>query len=91
MSNKESVRDAGTCIGGFLGMFFGAMIGFAVCMKAVVDRVARNDGAVNANQALLPFLGVLAAGCVGAAVGAVLVRLAFATYAMMFSKPREKR
>ena len=72
-------------------MFLGAMIGFAVCMKAVVDRVARNDGTVHADQALLPFLGVLVAGCVGAAVGALLVRLAFAAYTMVFSKPGEKR
>ncbi|HEY1377105.1 MAG TPA: hypothetical protein VGF55_09945 [Gemmataceae bacterium] len=91
MSNKESVRDAGTCLGGFLGMFLGAMLGFAVCMKAVVDRVNRNDGTVHPDQALLPFLGVMAAACVGAAAGALLVRLAFAAYALMFPPPGEKR
>ena len=44
MSNRGSVRDAATCLGGVLGMFLGAMLGFAVCMQSVVDRVARNDG-----------------------------------------------
>jgi hypothetical protein len=91
MSDKESIRDAGTCLGGFLGMFLGAMLGFAICMKFIVDRAARNDGAVDPNQALLPFLGVMAAGCVGAAAGAVLIRLCFAVYAMVFSSPGEKR
>jgi hypothetical protein len=91
MSDKESVRDAGTCLGGFLGMFFGAMLGFAICMKFLVNRVARNDGTVDANQALWPFLGVVAAGCVGAVAGAVLIRLCFAVYTMVFSSPGEKR
>ena len=91
MSNKESVRDAGTCLGGFLGMFLGAMLGFAVCMKFVFDKVARNDGTVHSNQALLPFLGVMAAACVGAVAGALVIRLAFAAYAMVFFPPGEKR
>jgi hypothetical protein len=91
MSDRESVRDAGTCLGGFLGMFLGAMLGFAVCMKFVVDKVNRNDGTVHANQALLPFLGVMAAGCIGAVAGAVLVRLGFAAYTRVFSSPGEKR
>ena len=91
MGNKESVRDAGTCLGGFLGMFLGAMLGFAVCMKFVFDKVARNDGTVRSNQALLPFLGVMAAACVGAVAGALLTRLAFAAYAMVFFPPGEKR
>jgi hypothetical protein len=91
MTNRESVRDAGTCLGGFLGMFLGAMFGFAVCMKTVAERVARNDGTVHPDQALLPFLGVMAAACVGAAAGALLVRLAFAAGAMVFSPPRERR
>src|SRR5688572_31382223 len=46
--------------------------------RSVFDKVARNDGTVQSNQALLPFLGVLAAACAGAAAGALLVRLAFA-------------
>jgi hypothetical protein len=91
MSNNESVRDAGTCLGGFLGMFLGAMLGFAVCMKAVVDRAARNDGTVHSDHALLPFLGVTAAACIGAAAGALVVRLAFAAYTMVFPPPGEKR
>ena len=90
MSNKESVRDAGTCLGGFLGMFLGAMLGFAVCMKFVFDKVARNDGTVQSDQALLPFLGVMAAACIGAVAGALLIRLVFAVYAMVFSSPGEK-
>jgi hypothetical protein len=28
-------------------MFFGAMLGFAICMRFVVDRFARNDGTVS--------------------------------------------
>ncbi len=91
MSDRESVRDATTCLGGFLGMFLGAMLGFAVCMKAVVDRAARNDGTVHPNQALLPFLGVMAAACVGAAAGALLIRLAFAVYTMVSPPPGEKK
>jgi hypothetical protein len=89
MSDRESVRDAGTCLGGFLGMFLGAMLGFAICMKAVVDKVALNDGTIHPNQALLPFLGVMAAGCIGAVAGALLIRLAFAAYARAFASPRE--
>ena len=91
MSDRESVRDAGTCLGGFLGMFLGAMVGFAICMKFMVDKVARNDGTVDPNQALLPFLGVMAAGCIGAVAGALLIRLAFAAYTRVFSSPSEKR
>jgi hypothetical protein len=91
MSDKETVRDAGTCLGGFLGMFLGASPGFAICMKLVVDRVKHNDGTVDQNQAVLPFFGVLAAGCVGAGAGAVLIRLAFAVYTMMFPSPGQKR
>jgi hypothetical protein len=91
MSNKDSVRDAGTCLGGFLGMFLGAMFGFALCMKAVAERVVNNDGTVHPNQALLPFLGVMAAGCIGAVAGAMLVRLGFAAYTMVFSRSGEKR
>jgi hypothetical protein len=60
-------------------------------MKFIVDRAAHNDGTVDPNQALWPFLGVMAAGCVGAVVGAVLIRVCFAVYAMMFSSPGEKR
>lgn len=91
MSDKESIRDAGTCLGGFLGMFLGAMLGFAICMKFIVDRAARNDGAVDPNQAFLPFLGVLAAGCIGAVAGAVLVRFVFAAYTVVFSSLGAKR
>ena len=91
MSDKESVRDAATCLGGFLGMFLGAALGFAICMKFIVDRVARNDGTVHPNQAFLPFVGILAAGCIGAVAGAVLIRLMFGAYTMLFSSPGEKR
>jgi hypothetical protein len=91
MSDKETLRDAGTCLGGFLGMFLGAMLGFAMCMKLVVDRVARNDGTVHPNQAFLPFLGVLAAGCIGAVAGALLIRFLFAAYTTVFSSPGEKQ
>ena len=90
MSDKQSVRDTGTCLGGFLGMFLGAMLGFAICMKFLVDKVARNDGEFDSNLALLAFLGVMATGCIGA-VGAVLIRLVFAAYTMVFSLPGEKR
>lgn len=91
MSNKESVRAAGTCLGGFLGMFLGGMLGFAICMKFMFEKVARNDGTVQSNQALLPFLGVLACACIGAITGAVLIRLVFAFYAMVFSSRGKKR
>jgi hypothetical protein len=90
MSNKESVRDAGTCLGGFLGMFLGAMLGFAFVMKFVVDRVARDDGTVHSNQALLPFLGIMAGACIGAVAGALLIRLVFAACAMVFFSPGDK-
>jgi hypothetical protein len=91
MSETESIRDAGTCLGGFLGMLLGASLGFAVCMKFIVDRAARNDGTIDPNQAFWPFLGVVAAGCVGAVAGAVLIRLAFVVFAMLFASPGEKR
>ena len=87
MSNHESVRDAGTCLGGFLGMFLGAMLGFAICMKSLFEKVARHDGTVQSNQALLPFLGILAAACIGAVAGALLTRLVFAVFTMVFSSP----
>ena len=90
MSNKDSVRDAGTCLGGFLGLFLGGMLGFAICMKVMFEKVARNDGTVQSDQALLPFLGVMAAACIGAVAGALLIRLVFAVYAMVFSSPGEK-
>lgn len=91
MKSNESVRDAGTCLGGFLGLFLGAMLGFAFCMKYMVDRVTRDDGTVHSNQALLPFLGVMAGACVGAAAGALLIRLAFAVYTMAIGSAGEKR
>jgi hypothetical protein len=90
MSKKESVRDAVTCLGGFLGLFFGAMLGFAICMTFVVDKVARMDGTVQQNQALLPFLGVMAAACIGALAGALLIRLVFAVFTVVFSSLGEK-
>ena len=71
-------------------MFLGAMLGFAICMKFVFEKVARNDGTVHSNQALLPFLGVMASACVGAVAGALLIRLVFAVYAKVFSSPGEK-
>lgn len=87
MSNNESWRDAGTCLGGFLGMFFGAMLGFAICLKFIVASVTHNDSPIQPNQALLTFLGVLACGCIGAVAGALLVRLIFAIYAKVFYSP----
>ena len=90
MNKKESVRDAVTCLGGFLGLFLGAMLGFAICLKFVVDKVARNDGTVQQNQALLPFIGVVAAACIGAAAGALLIRLVFAVFTLVFSSPGVK-
>ena len=90
MNKKESVRDAVTCLGGVLGMFLGAMLGFAICMMFVVDKVARNDGTVQQNQALLPFLGVMAAACIGAVAGALLIRLVFAVFTVVFSSSGEK-
>ncbi len=86
----ESARDAGTCLGGFLGMFLGAMLGFAICMKFMFAKVARNDGAVQSNQALLPFLGVMACACIGMVAGALLTRLVFALYAKVFHAPGKK-
>jgi hypothetical protein len=90
MSKQESVRDAVTCLGGVLGMFLGAMLGFAICMMFVVDKVARNDGTVQENQALLPFLGVMAAACIGAVAGALLLRLVLAVVSVVFSSPGGK-
>ena len=90
MSDKQSVRDAGPCLGGFLGMFLGAMLGFAICMKFMFNKVAHNDGTVQSNQALLPFLGVLACACIGAVAGALLIRLVFAVCAMVFISPGRK-
>jgi hypothetical protein len=91
MGKRESVRDTVTCLGGFLGMFFGAMLGFAVCMKFVYEKAARNDATVQPDQALLPFLGIMAAACVGAVAGALLTRLVFAVLTTVFSPPGEKR
>jgi hypothetical protein len=90
MNKKESVRDAVTCLGGFLGMFLGAMLGFAICLRFMVDRITRNDGTVYENQALYPFLGVVAAACIGAMAGALLIRLVFAGFTAVFSSPGEK-
>jgi hypothetical protein len=90
MSDRESVRDAGTCLGGFLGLFLGGVLGFAICMKVMFEKVACNDGTVRSDQAFLPFLGVMAAACIGAVAGALLIRLVFAVYATMFSSPGEK-
>lgn len=88
MNTTESMRDAGTCLGGFLGMFLGAMLGFTICMKFLYEKVSRNDGTVHSNQALLPFLGVLAAACAGAVTGAMMVRLVLAAYTKVFSSKR---
>jgi hypothetical protein len=91
MSKQESVRDAVTCLGGFLGMFFGAMLGFAICMKFVYEKAARNDGTVQPDQAILPFLGIMAAACIGVVAGALLIRLAYAVFTTVFSSPGEKK
>lgn len=71
-------------------MFLGSMLGFAICMKLVFKRVVSNDSTVQSNQALLPFLGVMAAACIGAVAGALSVRLAIAAYTKVFSSPDEK-
>ena len=91
MNKRESLRDACTCLGGFLGMFLGAMLGFAIGMKFVADKVARNDGTVQSNQALLPFLGVMVAACIGTVTGALLFRFVFAVHAIVFYSPGKKR
>jgi hypothetical protein len=64
---------------------------FAVCMTVVVVRTFRNDGAVDANQDLVPLLGVMAAACIEAVEGALLARLGFAIYGMVFSRQGEAR
>ncbi len=89
--NTESARDAGTCLGGFLGMFLGGILGFAICTRFVFDKIARNDGTVHSGQALLPFLGVMAGGCVGAVAGALLIRMLFAVSAIVSVAPPNKR
>lgn len=89
MSNKESAGDAGLCLGGFLGLFLGGILGFAICIRFMFDKIARNDGTVHPNQALIPFLGVMAGACIGAAAGVVLVRLVFAVYTTVFAPPAE--
>src|SRR5262245_6452778 len=91
MSNHENVRDTGTCLGGFLGLFLGSMFGFAICTKLIYERIARNDGTVHLNQALLPFLGVLAGGCAGAVVGALVIRLLFWAHTILFNRSADKR
>jgi hypothetical protein len=72
------------CLGGFLGLFLGGILGFAVCIRFLYDRIANNDGTVHPHQALLPFLGVMAGACVGAAAGVLLMRFLFAVYAIAF-------
>jgi hypothetical protein len=62
------------------------MLGFAVCMKYVVDRIDRNDDTVHSSQALAPFLGIMAGACLGALIGALLIRVVIAVYAMAFSR-----
>jgi len=61
-------------------MFLGAILGFAICTRITFDKIARNDGTVHPDQALLPFLGVMAGGCIGAVAGALLIRFLFAVY-----------
>lgn len=90
MGTNENLRDTGTCLGGFLGMFLGAMFAFAVCMKYMVDKVARDDGSVHSNQALMPFVGVMAGACIGAVSGAILARALFALLAVVFPPTRDK-
>ena len=85
MNKKETVRDAVTCLGGFLGLFLGAMLGFALSLRVMVDKIARNDGTVQQNQTLLAFVGVVAAACIGAVAGALLIRLVFAVFTVLFS------
>jgi|SRR6516165_9922186 hypothetical protein len=90
MSNQESSRDAGLCLGGFLGLFLGGILGFAVCIRFLYQRIADKDGTVHAHQALLPFLGVMAGACVGAVAGVVLIRLLFAVFTIASPAPRQK-
>jgi hypothetical protein len=49
----------------------------------MVQRVANDDGSVHSNQALWPFLGVMAGACVGAVAGALAMRFAFTVYAIV--------
>src|SRR5262245_62127710 len=90
MSNTESARDAGQCLGGFLGLFLGGILGFAFCIRFLYDRIANNDGTVHPHQALIPFLGVMAGACIGAVAGVRLIRILFALYALA-PQPPEKR
>jgi len=80
MCNSESARDAGLCLGGFLGLFLGGILGFGVCIRFLYARIANNDGTVHPHQALLPFLGVMAGACVGAVAGVLLIRCLFLIY-----------
>ena len=86
----ESARDAGTCLGGFLGLFLGGILGFAICIRFLYDRIAGNDGTVHPHQALVPFLGVMAGACVGAVAGVMLIRLVYVVYALAFPPSAEK-
>jgi hypothetical protein len=90
MSNRESLRDAGTCLGGFLGLFLGAMLGCAICLRFFVDKLSRNDDSVSSNQTLWPFIGVIAGACVGAIIGALIFRLFVAGYATVFRSTEKK-
>jgi len=90
MSNTASARDAGLCLGGFLGLFLGGIFGFAICTRFMFDKIARNDGTVHPDQALVPFLGVMAGACVGAVTGVILIRVLFAVYAIAFPPSAEK-
>jgi hypothetical protein len=88
--NKESARDVGSCLGGVLGLFLGGILGFGICVRFMFDKIARNDGTVHPNQALVPFLGVMAGACIGAAAGVVLMRVLFAVYSMLSDTATEK-
>jgi hypothetical protein len=75
------------CLGGFLGLFLGGMVGFAICIRFLYDRIASNDGTVHSHQALVPFLGVMTGGCVGAVAGVLILRFLFAVFSLTSDRP----
>ena len=84
MRDRESTRDVGTCLGGLLGMFVGAFLSFAVFAKMAFEKAARNDGSVDPNSALMPFVWVMVGAVFGIVVGAVLFRSLTSAFLALF-------